>query len=325
MRIARVPVAAGLVLVTLTVPFAGAAAADPRPTLAQARAKLAKLNAQADKVVDQYNTATDKQQKAKKKYASLNTEYTKQLKTVDGLRRQLVGMAVTAYQGGELASWPGLLTQQNPGTMLGGLASVSQLTASRSQSLNAFDVANRDLRAKRTAAEKALDEAKATVDEIEDEKKKVEELIKQQTKLLRRLNSYNKGNPDSQGMKYTGSASGNARQVLAFAYAQLGKPYRYGGTGPSGWDCSGLTQASWRAGGVTLPRTTWQQWAWGAKRKVNMNALEPGDLLFSHGLGHVGIYAGGGKMVHAPQTGDVVKITPLSSYGNSRFVGAIRP
>ncbi|MFC7587587.1 C40 family peptidase [Nonomuraea antimicrobica] len=75
---------------------------------------------------------------------------------------------------------------------------------------------------------------------------------------------------------------------------------------------------------MTLPRTTWQQWAWGANRKVDLDDLQPGDLIFSEGLGHVSIYAGNGDIVHAPQTGDVVKVVKLSAYGRN-LVGAIRP
>ncbi|WP_225878152.1 C40 family peptidase [Spongiactinospora rosea] len=321
----RIPVAAGIIVAALTVPLGGSAVADPRPTLQQAKAKLAKLNDQADKVVDQYNAATEKQKNAKKKYQRLKDEYAKQNGTVDGLRRQLVGMAVTAYQGAELSTWPGMMGQQDPAAMLVGLASISQLSASRSQSLTAFDAATRDLVRKRDAAKKALGETEKVLDEVRGEKKKVEGLVKEQTKLLRRLGAFRNGDPNSQGVKYTGSASGNARQVLSFAFAQIGKPYRYGGTGPGGYDCSGLTQAAWRSGGVSLPRTTWEQWRWGAGRKVSMDALQPGDLLFSHGLGHVGIYAGNNKMVHAPQTGDVIKVVSLDSYGRGRFVGAIRP
>ena len=133
------------------------------------------------------------------------------------------------------------------------------------------------------------------------------------------------GDTNSPGIKYTGPASGDALGALQFAYAQVGKPYRYGGTGPGAYDCSGLTQAAWRAAGVSLPRTSAQQWAWGASRRVSMDELQPGDLLFSAGLGHVAMYAGNGEMVHAPRTGDVVKVVTLDSYGRSRFVGAVRP
>lgn len=323
MRFGRIPVAAGLAIGALLLPLDGAVA-DPKPTIAQAKAKLEKLNDKADKVVDSYNTATEKYKKAKKTYTGLNNRYKSKLTKVAGLRAEVVGMAVNAYQGADMISWTSMLGDADPTATLGGMALMDQMTAERAQTLAAFDEENRQLKADKEQAEGALTEADKLRDDVKSEKDKILELVKEQEKLLRKLGAYKVGNPNSTGLKYTGSASGNAASVLSFAYAQIGKPYQYGGTGPGGWDCSGLTQASWRAGGVSLPRTTWEQWAWGAKRRVSLDSLRPGDLIFSSGLGHVGIYAGGGKIVHAPQTGDVVKVVPLSSYGG-RLVGAIRP
>ncbi|MFE3448078.1 NlpC/P60 family protein [Nonomuraea sp. NPDC059194] len=315
--------AVGLSIGALLLPLDGAVA-DPKPTIAQAKAKLEKLNDKADKVVDRYNTATEKYKKAKKTFTGLNTRYKTKVAKVAGLRAEVVGMAVNAYQGVDMTAWTSMLGDADPTATLGSMALIDQMTAERAQTLAVFDDENRQLKADKEKAQDALTEADKLRDEVKSEKDKVLELIEQQEKLLRRLGAYKVGNPNSTGIKYTGSASGNAASVLTFAYAQVGKPYQYGGTGPGGWDCSGLTQASWRAGGVSLPRTTWEQWAWGAKRRVSLDALQPGDLIFSEGLGHVSIYAGGGKIVHAPQTGDVVKIVPLSAYGR-RLVGAIRP
>ncbi|MEU7891587.1 NlpC/P60 family protein [Nonomuraea sp. NPDC049152] len=315
--------AAGLAIGALLLPLDGAVA-DPKPTIAQAKAKLEKLNDKADKVVDRYNTATEKYKKAKKSFTGLNNRYKSKLAKVAGLRAEVVGMAVNAYQGADIISWTSMLSDADPTATLGGMALMDQMTAERAQTLAAFDEENRQLKADKEQAQGALTEADKLRDDVKSEKDKILELVKEQEKLLRKLGAYKVGNPNSTGLKYTGSASGNAASVLSFAYAQIGKPYQYGGTGPGGWDCSGLTQASWRAGGVSLPRTTWEQWAWGAKRRVSLDSLQPGDLIFSSGLGHVGIYAGGGKIVHAPQTGDVVKVVPMSSYGG-RLVGAIRP
>ncbi|MBB5139697.1 cell wall-associated NlpC family hydrolase [Thermocatellispora tengchongensis] len=324
MRLRRLPVAVGLVAATLLIAPIDGAVADPQPTVAQARAKLEKLNEQADKVVDRFNLARERYKKAKKKYEALNSELKTQESTVEGLRKQLVGVVRSTYQGGDLFGWGGFLAVDDPAAVLGGLASVSQLSAQRARSLDAFDQATKGLRDKRDKAKSAYAEADKVLDDLRKEKAKADRLVAEQTKLLRRLGTYNSGNRNSKGITYTGNASGNARQVLQFAFAQVGKPYQYGGSGPGSWDCSGLTQAAWRAGGVSLPRTTWEQWNWGADRRVSLDALQPGDLVFSNGLGHVGIYAGGGKMVHAPQTGDVVKVVPLSAYGG-RLVGAVRP
>lgn len=93
--------------------------------------------------------------------------------------------------------------------------------------------------------------------------------------------------------------------ALHFAASQLGKPYRYGGTGPNSYDCSGLTQRAWRAAGVAIPRTSQEQARFGSY--VPFSQLRPGDLVvFYPNASHVGIYAGGGKVIVAPRPGKVV-------------------
>ncbi|MEU1632484.1 NlpC/P60 family protein [Nonomuraea sp. NPDC005701] len=317
-------VAAGLAIGLMTVPM-GAALADPKPTLKQAKAKLEKLNDKADKVVDRYNTATENYKKAKDAYTTLNDRYKRKLQTVADLRAEIIRAAVDSYKmGGDVTSLPGMVGVDNPENLLAGLAMAGQLSRERLEKLAAFDRENKGLKAERDNAETALADADKERDAVQRERAEVLKLVGQQKKLLDKLGAYNPGNPNSTGIKYTGPASGSAAAVLQFAFAQVGKPYIYGGTGPRGYDCSGLTQAAWRAAGVTLPRTTWQQWAWGAGRKVDIKDLQPGDLIFSEGLGHVSIYAGGGKIVHAPQTGDVVKVVRLADYRRP-LVGAIRP
>ncbi|WP_344862634.1 C40 family peptidase [Planomonospora alba] len=322
----RAPVAAGLALAALLLPVlpGGDALAEPKPTIAEARKKLKKLNEQADLIVEKYNQAGEKWKKARKRYQTLNDDLKRQSRKVAGLREELVTMAVSNYQLGAATGWEGLIARSDPGALLSGMARMDQMSALRAQSLRAFDEATESLRADRDKAKKALAEADASRDELAEQKAKADRMVKEQIKLLRELGAYRTGDPNSPGIQYTGPASGNARKVLEFAFAQVGKPYRYGGTGPGAWDCSGLTQGAWRAAGVSLPRTTWEQWSWGASRRVSLDALQPGDLIFSEGLGHVSIYVGNGQIVHAPQTGDVVKVVTLSSYGR-RLVGAVRP
>ncbi|GAA2912432.1 C40 family peptidase [Streptosporangium fragile] len=318
--------AAALVIIALFSSL-DRAAAEPQPTLAQARAKLEKLNDQAGKVVDRYNLANVRWKKAKKNYDELNKAYDQQRETVDGLRRNLVTVAVSTYQFGGLNGGAGLLNSGDPASLLSGLAAIDQISAGHAESLRVFDAANRDLKERYDKAKDALTEADKTRDTLAAEKKKTRRLIAEQTKLLRRLGAYRSGDPNSPGIEYNGPASGNARTALQFAFAQIGKPYQWGGEGPGGYDCSGLAQAAWASAGVNLPRTTWEQWSWGASRRVplDLNQLQPGDLLFSKGLGHMGIYVGNGKMVHAPRTGDVIKVVDLDDYWWGRLLGAVRP
>ncbi|MEV6394120.1 NlpC/P60 family protein [Streptomyces sp. NPDC051907] len=117
-----------------------------------------------------------------------------------------------------------------------------------------------------------------------------------------------------------GSYATKAAKVLSFARAQIGKPYVWGATGPSSYDCSGLTQAAWKAAGVDLPRTTWDQVK--AGERVATEDLLPGDLVFFYDdISHVGIYIGDGKMIHAPKPGANVReesIYYMPIYGSVR-------
>jgi cell wall-associated NlpC family hydrolase len=107
-----------------------------------------------------------------------------------------------------------------------------------------------------------------------------------------------------------------AQIAVETARAQIGKPYRWGATGPAGFDCSGLTSFAWRAAGVQLPHSSRGQYA--SLPRVSMDDLKPGDVIYRPG--HVGIYLGKGRMIHAPQSGSPVQISPLG-----RVVGAVRP
>ncbi|MFF3664645.1 C40 family peptidase [Microtetraspora malaysiensis] len=115
-----------------------------------------------------------------------------------------------------------------------------------------------------------------------------------------------------------------ARKAVEVAKKQLGDPYRWGASGPGAFDCSGLVQYAWQKAGVDIPRTTWSQRS-GVKKKVAWSKLKPGDLIFTSGGGHVGMYVGKGKMIHSPHTGAVVRIDKLDAYRKSSFVGAVRP
>jgi len=110
--------------------------------------------------------------------------------------------------------------------------------------------------------------------------------------------------------------------VVSIAEQYLGVPYRWGGASPSGFDCSGLVMYVFAQVGVSLPHSSYAQYGMGSA--VSRDQLQPGDLVFFDGLGHVGIYVGGGSFIHAPHTGDVVKISSISGWYASTYVGARR-
>ncbi len=115
--------------------------------------------------------------------------------------------------------------------------------------------------------------------------------------------------------------SGGHPEAATIALKYLGVPYAWGGATPGGFDCSGLVMYVYGQLGISLPHYAAAQYGFGTP--VSRDQLQPGDLVFFDGLNHVGIYIGGDEMVHAPQTGDVVKITALADFG-AGYVGARR-
>jgi cell wall-associated NlpC family hydrolase len=121
----------------------------------------------------------------------------------------------------------------------------------------------------------------------------------------------------------TDRASARQAKVVSYARHLLGIRYRYGGSSPrGGFDCSGFTRFVFGHFGVTLPHYSVAQYGLG--RRVGRKALKPGDLVFFNGLGHVGIYVGRGRFIHAPHTGTRVSVEPLRGWYSTRFVGARR-
>jgi cell wall-associated NlpC family hydrolase len=110
--------------------------------------------------------------------------------------------------------------------------------------------------------------------------------------------------------------------AVGIAMQYLGTPYVYGGASPSGFDCSGFVMYVYAQLGVSLPHNAAAQY--GSGTPVDRSQLQPGDLVFFNGLGHNGIYVGGGSFIHSPHTGDVVKISPMSGWYASTYVGARR-
>ncbi|EFL25305.1 NLP/P60 [Streptomyces himastatinicus ATCC 53653] len=168
---------------------------------------------------------------------------------------------------------------------------------------------------------KKAEEARQKAAELAEKQRQAAAEQKQQTQEQQSSGGSSSGSGSSSAGSSTATNSTKAAKAIDFAESQLGKPYVWGATGPNSYDCSGLTQAAWKAAGVSLPRTTWDQVKAGTR--VSTSNLKPGDLVFFYDdISHVGLYIGDGMMIHAPKPGDVVKKAPITEMP---IYGSVRP
>ncbi|GAA2763501.1 C40 family peptidase [Streptomyces paradoxus] len=220
--------------------------------------------------------------------------------------------------------------------------SLEALTESQSDLKTAKATVQRKLADARELMSKLTAEEKARLAAIEKEKqeeaaRKAAELARQQAAQQQAREeaaqqqdsgSSSSGSADSGSSTSTAPADSSyatkADKALAFARAQIGKPYVWGAVGPGSYDCSGLTQAAWKAAGVTLPRTTYDQV--NAGTTVPLSQAQPGDLVFFYDdVTHVGIYIGNGMMIHAPKPGTYVREESIYYDGESAIHSVVRP
>ncbi|MGW3970811.1 NlpC/P60 family protein [Streptomyces ardesiacus] len=194
----------------------------------------------------------------------------------------------------------------------------------------------RELLSELTAEEKARLAAIEKKKQEEAERKAAELAKKQEAERERQAEAARKqesgtGSPGtstgtgSSGPSTPETSNGTqAEKAIAFARAQIGKPYVWGATGPGSYDCSGLTQAAWKAAGVTLPRVTYDQV--NAGTTVPVSQAQPGDLVFFYDdISHVGLYIGDGMMIHAPKPGAYVREESIFYDGESSIYSVVRP
>ncbi|QBI53797.1 C40 family peptidase [Streptomonospora litoralis] len=312
-------VAAGGLIVPSGVAYA-------EPTQEEVESKLGELQEQADGIVQDYNKAKEDYDAAKEKADDLKERVGDEQERYEKLRDDVAEFASAAYQGSDLSAPSTVINTGSPEDLLAQSADIGYLSEHQKEKLDDFSDSSERLFRLKDEADSALAEAKDKKDEIEQKKDEVEEKIDEQEDLLAEFPEAEpaSGGDDSAGASYTGPASGNARAALDFAFAQVGKPYVYGATGPSSYDCSGLVMRAWGAAGVSLPRTTYGQAEVG--HRVSRDQLQPGDIVFFYGgLGHDGLYVGNGQMVHAPRTGRNVEVVSLSGYWDSQFQFGVRP
>ena len=331
LRRCAVAVAAGALVLGVAVSSGGPAAAAPPPTVSQVQARLSQLNSRAEKLDQRYNQVRQELASASQRLTLVNREANRYLARFKSMRVEVARIAAAAYMNGSITSVAAMLTSGDPQQILNQSSILLELSSDNSAEMSQFITAARQLTGAQQAARRARTAIVALRNSLVSQKKALGKLITPEKALLARLTPAQRqavapgggGTGSTAPTTYRGPTTTQADRAVAFAYAQIGKPYVFGAAGPDAYDCSGLTMASWAAAGVSIPRTSYEQWD--DLPHVPMSQIEPGDILVFNDAGHVGIYVGGGMLIDAPQTGMDVEKVALSGWYAETLDGAVRP
>ncbi|HEX4289281.1 MAG TPA: NlpC/P60 family protein [Trebonia sp.] len=327
-----VAVLAALGLATAVTQGAGAL---PQPSIDQVQAKVNSLTTQSNKADQQYDSAEQQLTAAKARLATVNKQLASEEATYKLAQQKVQAIADSNYEDSAQTSLAGLLTSANPGQVLAEASIVLQVTNTRTLETQTFLAAatalsNTQQEQQRTEQGVAQLAAQKTHTKnhiqglLNAQKAILDSLTAQQQAVVNAATSNAGGGTTT--AKYTGPTGSQADAAVQFVFNQLGCQYTYGATGPCsvGFDCSGLVMAAWASAGVTIPRDTYGQWA--ALPHIPVSEIKPGDLLYYNGIGHVAMYVGGGMIIDAPTTGQVVRELPMStSWYASSLDGAAVP
>jgi len=316
-------------LLPLTVLSTGLLTASATPaTSTRLEDQLDRQNREADALVEQYNQSNEALKKIRRTLKGLRAEASGAEDDLRKLQATLGARASAAYTQGAGSAVAAVLGSDDPAAAIARVQVLDLLAAHDGDLMDqlgvagqAFDERQRNL----VAAEKAQ---AAEVERLAAKKAEVERAADKTRALLARMRAADRpaapsapsspvAPPPSGG---GGGGSGSAAAAVAYARAQVGKPYCYGGSGPGCFDCSGLTLMAWAQAGVSLPHSSASQYNVG--RRISASELQPGDLIFYYSpISHVSIYIGGGQRISATHTGDYVRVQSLGS----SIVGYARP
>jgi peptidoglycan DL-endopeptidase CwlO len=316
--------------------YAVTAGAAPQPTLAQAQAKVNQDNSQYDQANQQYDQVAQQEKQAQQKLAAVNKQVAANEAEFIKLRGTVAQIAAASYESGDSTSVAGLLTSNDPNTVINGESVLLEISGSRNQQVKQFLAVVRQLKSSQDQAQRTKDGLTALEQKKNQNKQHANHVLNSAKAVLASLTPQQQQTVAASSIgagavaapAYTGSTATEGGQAAAYAVAQAQAqcPYVYGAVGPcsDGFDCSGLAVAAWGSAGVTLPRTTYDQWA--QLPHISLSALEPGDMILYDGEGHVAIYVGGGMIVDAPHSGADVEEIPMSEdwYAQNED-GAVRP
>jgi len=309
-----------LVVAVLAVAITGSI-----PTVAHAAPSTSDLTKQINTLSDKLEDITESYNKMNDSLKATVAEQKKLKESLgpakvarDAAAAQVGTMATSAYMTGQVGPVNAIL--EGPSELLERMSYLEAISRDRQRDIDAYSATTRDYDSRQAALKTAEGKQSAQVKVLSETKKDIEGKIK--VLLAKRKAAY--GQSQTPTSSYNGpipKISGSAGKAVTFAFNQLGEAYHYGSAGPSTWDCSGLTMMAWNAAGKSLPHNAAAQYS--ATARVSKSALRAGDLVFYRGLKHVGIYIGGGMIIAAPQTGDVVKKQSMN-YSTPYGYGRVR-
>lgn len=287
------------------------AQADPEVT----RADVEKAFDRAEAANEKLNGLTEDARELDRRIDEVSREIRTIRKTYRVQRDELGADIVQQQLEQPLGPTVGLLASQDVDLFIDGLSAIDALNSTRADALASFTRTRVELEKRQAQLAEHEDDLDSKLATAKKTKKKLDSAYqeaKSDFALLSAAQQSSMNEGDVTSVKNAGA--GAAKKAIAFAMSQLGEPYVYGGTGPDSWDCSGLVQKAYAAAGVSLPRVVGPQMA--AGRSISAADLQPGDLVAYSSMSHIGIYLGGGKVIHAPRPGKSVEITGLSGFGS---------
>ncbi|MFE5300269.1 NlpC/P60 family protein [Streptomyces sp. NPDC056632] len=305
------------------------AQAAPKPKIDEVKSKVDKLHHEAEEATEQYNLAEERREKLQKEIGALQDKVARGQQELNTLRGQIGSVATAQYRSGGIDPALQLFLSSDPDTYLDKASAIDQLGAKQADVLQSIQAKQRTLAQERAEATTKLADLEDVRKTLAEKKKKFQGKLADAQKLLNTLTaaerakmqqdeqraSRDAGDRVDLGNEVPASQRGAA--ALNAAATQLGKPYVSGAEGPNSYDCSGLTQWSYRQAGVRISRTTYTQQNDGVK--IGRSQLKPGDLVFFNGLSHVALYAGNNTILHAPKPGAVVRYESMDYMGTFQF------
>jgi cell wall-associated NlpC family hydrolase len=310
----------------------GLAHADPNASLNEVQNKVKDLHEQAEAAAEAYDKASGDLSTLQHKVDQIQSRITAEQTQLGNAQSALGTLAAAQYRSGGVDSSLQLMLASAPDSFLQQATAMSEMTSRSADSMKSAQEIKRQLDQDKAEASADLSQLQKTRDVMAQNMADVNAKEKQAQALLNSLTKEQRQQYDTQQRQQTKqqekppptvvnvpAPNARAATAVAFAKSQIGKPYVYGAAGPRSFDCSGLTMAAWAAAGVSMSHSSSAQaYEFPA---VSEKDAQPGDLFIYYGsMHHVGIYVGGGMVIHAPYSGTVVQYAPMNSMPVVRVV-----